>query len=161
MQCLEFLKENVEPLKTERCFMVFPNFGCLTREYFLRATFFQCTMFIISVFIDYFCLVSLQITKIKFVDRIQFGKYEIDAWYFSPFPDEYGKQCKLWVCEYCVKYMKFERTFREHTVCRISYLPYLLFDVGSYSMARSLGYRNWNLLILRMQFNLTTALYSP
>ena len=57
-----------------------------------------------------------QITKIKFVDKIQFGKYEIDAWYFSPFPEEYGKQCKLWICEYCIKYMKFEKTYKEHLV---------------------------------------------
>ncbi|RMX53652.1 hypothetical protein pdam_00000362 [Pocillopora damicornis] len=54
------------------------------------------------------------ITKIKYVDKIQFGKYEIDAWYFSPFPEEYGKQNKLWVCEYCIKYMKFEETYKKH-----------------------------------------------
>ena len=58
----------------------------------------------------------LKITKIKYVDKIQFGKYEIDAWYFSPFPEEYGKQNKLWVCEYCIKYMKFEETYKKHLV---------------------------------------------
>ncbi|CAN8019430.1 unnamed protein product [Ixodes persulcatus] len=54
------------------------------------------------------------ITKVKYVDRIQFGKYEIDAWYFSPFPEEYGKVPKLWMCEYCLKYMKLEKTYRYH-----------------------------------------------
>ncbi|XP_048448424.1 histone acetyltransferase KAT8 isoform X1 [Rhincodon typus] len=54
------------------------------------------------------------ITKVKYVDKIQIGNYEIDAWYFSPFPEDYGKQPKLWVCEYCLKYMKFERTYRFH-----------------------------------------------
>lgn len=54
------------------------------------------------------------ITKVKYIDRIQFGKYEIDAWYFSPFPDEYGQQSKLWICEYCLKYMKLESTYRHH-----------------------------------------------
>lgn len=63
------------------------------------------------------CFVFLKITKIKFVDKIQFGKYEIDAWYFSPFPEEYGKQPKLWICEYCIKYMKFEKTYKDHLVC--------------------------------------------
>lgn len=52
------------------------------------------------------------ITKVKYVDRIQFGKYEIDAWYFSPFPEDFGKQTKLWICEYCLKYMKLEKTYR-------------------------------------------------
>lgn len=54
------------------------------------------------------------ITKVKYVNRVQIGKYEIDAWYFSPFPDDYGKQAKLWICEYCLKYMRFEKTFRKH-----------------------------------------------
>ena len=56
------------------------------------------------------------ITKVKYIDRIQFGKYEVDAWYFSPYPEEYGKQSKLWICEYCLKYMKFESTYRHHQV---------------------------------------------
>ncbi|GIY51534.1 hypothetical protein CEXT_805281 [Caerostris extrusa] len=54
------------------------------------------------------------ITKVKYIDRIQFGKFEIDTWYFSPYPDEYGKQQKLWICEYCLKYMRLEKTFRYH-----------------------------------------------
>lgn len=55
-----------------------------------------------------------QITKVKYIDRVQFGKYEIDTWYFSPYPEEYGRQPKLFVCEFCMKYMKLERTFRYH-----------------------------------------------
>lgn len=54
------------------------------------------------------------ITKVKYVDRIQFGKYEVDAWYFSPFPDDFGKQPKLWICEYCLKYMRLEKSYRFH-----------------------------------------------
>ncbi|XP_071039591.1 histone acetyltransferase KAT8 isoform X2 [Parasteatoda tepidariorum] len=54
------------------------------------------------------------ITKVKYIDRIQFGKYEIDTWYFSPYPEEYGKVPKLWICEYCLKYMRLEKTYRYH-----------------------------------------------
>ncbi|KAL4239362.1 K(lysine) acetyltransferase [Mactra antiquata] len=54
------------------------------------------------------------ITKVKYIDKIQIGKYEIDTWYFSPYPEEYGKQPKLYICEYCLKYMKLEKTFRYH-----------------------------------------------
>lgn len=57
-----------------------------------------------------------QITKVKYVDKIHIGNYEIDAWYFSPFPEDYGKQPKLWLCEYCLKYMKFEKSYRFHLV---------------------------------------------
>lgn len=58
----------------------------------------------------------VQITKVKYVDKIHIGNYEIDAWYFSPFPEDYGKQPKLWLCEYCLKYMKYEKSYRFHLV---------------------------------------------
>ncbi|XP_069680107.1 histone acetyltransferase KAT8 [Periplaneta americana] len=54
------------------------------------------------------------ITKVKYIDRIQIGRYEIDTWYFSPYPEEYGKQSKLWICEFCLKYMRLEKTYRYH-----------------------------------------------
>lgn len=59
---------------------------------------------------------SSQLTKVKYIDKVQIGKYEIDTWYFSPYPEEYGKQPKLWVCEYCLKYMRMEKTYRYHLV---------------------------------------------
>lgn len=54
------------------------------------------------------------LTKVKYIDRIQIGKYEIDTWYFSPYPEEYGKQPKLWICQFCLKYMRIEKTYRYH-----------------------------------------------
>ncbi len=55
-----------------------------------------------------------ELTKVKYIDKIQFGNYEIDTWYFSPYPDEFGKQPKLYICEYCLKYMLHERSYRYH-----------------------------------------------
>jgi len=55
-----------------------------------------------------------KLTKVKFIDRVQIGKYEIDTWYFSPYPEEYGRQHKLWICQYCLKYMRLEKTYRYH-----------------------------------------------
>lgn len=55
-----------------------------------------------------------ELTKVKYIDKIQLGKYEIDTWYFSPYPDEAGKSPKLFICEYCLKYMKLEMTYRYH-----------------------------------------------
>ncbi|EFX83058.1 males absent on the first-like protein [Daphnia pulex] len=59
------------------------------------------------------------ITKVKYIDKIQMGKYEMDTWYFSPYPEEYGKVSKLWICEYCLKYMRMEKTYRHH-ICECS-----------------------------------------
>ena len=48
-------------------------------------------------------------TKVKNVRCIQLGRYEVDTWYFSPYPDGYS-QDKLYICEYCLKYFKKPRT---------------------------------------------------
>lgn len=66
------------------------------------------------------------ITKVKYIDKIQMGKYEIDTWYFSPYPEEYGKVPKLWICEYCLKYMRMEKTYRHHIVRSAIYTHWLL-----------------------------------
>ena len=43
-----------------------------------------------------------EITKVKNIPRIQLGRWEIDAWYYSPFPERCrGK--KLYICEYTLK----------------------------------------------------------
>lgn len=56
------------------------------------------------------------ITKVKYIDALRIGKFEIDTWYFSPYPDEYGRVKMLYVCQYCLKYMKYEATYRRHCV---------------------------------------------
>lgn len=56
------------------------------------------------------------ITKVKYIDKLRIGKFEIDTWYFSPYPDEYGKVSTLYVCEYCLIYMKLGKTYRYHQV---------------------------------------------
>lgn len=59
------------------------------------------------------------ITKVKYIDKLRFGRFEIDTWYFSPYPEEYGKVSYLYVCEYCLIYMKLDKTFRYHqTECK-------------------------------------------
>lgn len=54
------------------------------------------------------------ITKVKYIDKLRFGKYEIDTWYFSPYPEEYGKVGTLYVCEYCLRYMRLPKTLQQH-----------------------------------------------
>lgn len=56
-----------------------------------------------------------EITKVKNVERIYMGKWELEAWYFSPYPEEYAKQERLFVCEFCLKYMKKRKTMLRHS----------------------------------------------
>ena len=41
-------------------------------------------------------------------------RYEVDAWYFSPYPDAFAQQNKLYVCEYTLKYMKRRSAYERH-----------------------------------------------
>jgi len=55
-----------------------------------------------------------EITKVKNISKIILGKYEVCAWYFSPFPEEYSQEECLFVCEFCLTYCKNVRTYRRH-----------------------------------------------
>merc|ERR1712226_1365500 len=45
---------------------------------------------------------------------IQFGKHEISTWYSSPYPQEYARLPKLFLCEFCLKYMKSRPILKRH-----------------------------------------------
>ena len=57
-----------------------------------------------------------EVTKVKNINVIEFGKYEIDVWYFSPYPEEYSNVHKLYICEFCLKYMRSQKTYARHKV---------------------------------------------
>lgn len=56
-----------------------------------------------------------EITKVKNIPFIVLGKYEIETWYFSPYPEEYSGDDKMHLCEYCLKYMKKHKTLVNHS----------------------------------------------
>lgn len=49
------------------------------------------------------------------IKSIVFGRYELDTWYHSPYPEEYARLGRLYVCEFCLKYMKSQTILRRHT----------------------------------------------
>jgi histone acetyltransferase MYST1 len=52
---------------------------------------------------------------VRNIDKLAFGQYEIDTWYFSPYPLEEVKHIDiLYVCEYCLKYMRKAKTYQNH-----------------------------------------------
>jgi len=65
-----------------------------------------------------------EITKVKNINSIELGRYEIDTWYFSPYPEEFAKCDKLYVCEFCLKYMKKKKTLNRHKLkCDLRHPP--------------------------------------
>eukprot|EP00162_Nutomonas_longa_P008673 comp18709_c0_seq1/m.33949 comp18709_c0_seq1/g.33949 ORF comp18709_c0_seq1/g.33949 comp18709_c0_seq1/m.33949 type:complete len:398 (-) comp18709_c0_seq1:32-1225(-) len=53
-------------------------------------------------------------TKVKNINTIELGRFDIDTWYFSPYPEEFASQAKLYLCEFCLKYMKKASTLERH-----------------------------------------------
>eukprot|EP00531_Pseudo-nitzschia_arenysensis_P001489 CAMPEP_0116148286 /NCGR_PEP_ID=MMETSP0329-20121206/18270_1 /TAXON_ID=697910 /ORGANISM="Pseudo-nitzschia arenysensis, Strain B593" /LENGTH=562 /DNA_ID=CAMNT_0003644397 /DNA_START=157 /DNA_END=1845 /DNA_ORIENTATION=- len=58
-----------------------------------------------------------EITKVKNIEKIFMGGAEVDCWYYSPYPDEYQPSPMLYVCEFCLKYMRKRKTFLKHKAC--------------------------------------------
>jgi histone acetyltransferase MYST1 len=64
-----------------------------------------------------------EITKVKNIPRIAIGKYEVDTWYFSPYPEEYYGDDTMFICEYCLKYMKSFKTLVKHSANCCAHTP--------------------------------------
>jgi len=54
------------------------------------------------------------LSSLRSPQMIQFGKYDISTWYSSPYPQEYAKLPKLFLCEFCLKYMKSRPILERH-----------------------------------------------
>lgn len=61
-------------------------------------------------------------TKVKNIEKIVIGKWQVETWYYSPFPAAYCDLETLYVCEYCLSYMKSFKTYKHH-VCSHRHPP--------------------------------------
>ncbi|KAK3595862.1 hypothetical protein CHS0354_014686 [Potamilus streckersoni] len=48
------------------------------------------------------------------IRKLEIGRYEMTTWYSSPYPDEYARLPKIYLCEFCLKYMKTATILRRH-----------------------------------------------
>lgn len=56
--------------------------------------------------------------------KIELGQYEIDTWYSAPYPQEYARLPKLFICEFCLKYMKSREVLYRHlNKCNFHFPP--------------------------------------
>lgn len=55
-----------------------------------------------------------QLPNVRGIKCIEIGKHEMEVWYQSPYPDEYTRVPKLYICEFCLKYMKSRTIFNRH-----------------------------------------------
>ena len=50
------------------------------------------------------------------LSQIQMGRYEMDIWYSSPYPEEFLNLPKLYICEFCLKYFGSPIILERHAV---------------------------------------------
>ncbi|KAG0373852.1 K(lysine) acetyltransferase [Mortierella sp. AD032] len=55
------------------------------------------------------------VPQVRNVEWILYGGYDIATWYYSPYPDEYQDCQRLFICEYCLKYIRTVESFIAHT----------------------------------------------
>ena len=53
-----------------------------------------------------------EFTKVKNVERIELGRYEMETWYFSPLPPEYN-MCKVCAGPLCIVVSKTKQHQRQ------------------------------------------------
>ncbi|XP_076367118.1 histone acetyltransferase KAT7-like isoform X3 [Tachypleus tridentatus] len=56
----------------------------------------------------------LQRSKKGGIRTVQLGRYEMDVWYSSPYPEEYQCLPKIFLCDFCLKYMNSPTILRRH-----------------------------------------------
>ncbi|XP_072025620.1 histone acetyltransferase KAT5-like isoform X2 [Amphiura filiformis] len=54
------------------------------------------------------------VTRMKNVNMIELGRYRIRPWYFSPYPVELTILPVIYLCEFCLKYMKSRKCLDRH-----------------------------------------------
>ena len=55
-----------------------------------------------------------EISRVRNLERIQMGKYEIEPWYFSPYPAEFVDSDLVYICEFCLSYFGSNTQFTRH-----------------------------------------------
>ncbi|CAG8603602.1 8819_t:CDS:1 [Funneliformis caledonium] len=65
-----------------------------------------------------------EISRVKNLERIHFGEYDVDTWYFSPYPQEYSDASVVYICEFCLFHYISEKQLRRHLQkCTVRHPP--------------------------------------
>ena len=63
---------------------------------------------------------------------IELGRYRMKPWYFSPYPPELATEPVIYICEFCLKYVKSKKCLERHKVCRKESLIGAKFQIFAY-----------------------------
>ncbi|XP_075259013.1 histone acetyltransferase KAT5-like [Convolutriloba macropyga] len=54
------------------------------------------------------------VTRMKNIRMVELGRYRIKPWYFSPYPQELTSLPCVFLCEFCLKYMRSQTCLKRH-----------------------------------------------
>jgi histone acetyltransferase HTATIP len=64
------------------------------------------------------------IFRMKNIDLIELGRYRIKPWYFSPYPQELIALPCIYLCEFCLKFVKSRHCLQRHiSKCNLRHPP--------------------------------------
>lgn len=65
-----------------------------------------------------------EIARVKNFDRIELGKYLVDTWYFSPYPESVISSGTVFLCEFCLGYYGSRAQLSRHrNKCTLTHPP--------------------------------------
>ncbi|KAK0119826.1 Histone acetyltransferase [Cadophora gregata] len=65
-----------------------------------------------------------EISRIRNISKVQFGKYELYPWYFSPYPEAFTQEDLMYICEFCLSYFADSKSFTRHRhKCTLQHPP--------------------------------------
>lgn len=56
------------------------------------------------------------LTRIRNIEMVELGRYRIQPWYFSPYPQELTTLPCIYLCEFCLKFVKSSTCLKRHMV---------------------------------------------
>ena len=82
-------------------------------------------------------------SRVKNINKIQMGRFLVDTWYFSPYPEEFSTVDLVYICEFCLSYRKSKQPFERHRAkCPLKHPPGLqLYFDGSISFFEIDGHK--------------------
>ncbi|KAJ1930051.1 Histone acetyltransferase [Tieghemiomyces parasiticus] len=65
-----------------------------------------------------------EVSRVKNLNRVVIGRHEVEAWYFSPYPEEFAHADTVYICEFCFSYFISHRQLERHCMhCTLQHPP--------------------------------------
>ena len=65
-----------------------------------------------------------EISRIRNISKVQFGRHDLFPWYFSPYPEVFSQEDVMYICEFCLSYSGDQLSFTRHRrKCTLQHPP--------------------------------------